>query len=92
MILALSLHEFLLFGIKPEELREALNQLEWIDNVKELPVWSLDGEYNILTADLLVSPSLSLPELESLKEEARQAMSKLKVHHCTFEFSVPNGH
>ncbi|WP_038032584.1 cation diffusion facilitator family transporter [Thermonema rossianum] len=54
-------------------------------NLHDLHIWSLDGQYHILTVHLVVIPGLSRERLCTLKQELRHRLDHLGIAHATFE-------
>lgn len=57
-----------------------------IEDVHDIHIWSMDGEYNIMTAHLVVKHKEKLLELEPLKKKIREDLEELHVEHATLEF------
>lgn len=65
--------------------QKTLLEIENVKDIHDLHVWTLDGDRNILTVHIVVSPSLPLSEMKDIKSKARAAMEDLDISHCTFE-------
>ncbi|MFC5272142.1 cation diffusion facilitator family transporter [Adhaeribacter terreus] len=72
-------------GLEEEELRTALTTVPGIAAINDLHVWSLDGEYNVLTLHLTPDKDYTLAQTEILKEAVRSMLSKRNIHHITIE-------
>ena len=56
--------------------------------VHDIHIWSMDGEYNIMTAHIVLTGTHSLQSLEPLKKDIREALKEVHVEHATLEFEV----
>lgn len=65
--------------------QNTLYEIEHVKDIHDLHVWTLDGDKNILTVHIVVSPSLTLSEMKDIKAKARKKMEALNINHCTFE-------
>lgn len=60
--------------------------LPQIDSAHDLHIWSMDGNYNVLTAHLVIDNNLNLLELKDLKTQIKRTLKGLNIHHATIEF------
>ena len=60
--------------------------IDQVKDVHDCHTWSMDGEYNILSIHLVLEEDLSLSELESIKKETKERVSRLGINHTTIEF------
>lgn len=74
---------------KPEYFRALLLREDVVKAVHDLHVWTLDGQYHVLTAHLLVDPNHSLQTLASAKSRMKEALQQAGVPHSTLEFDTP---
>jgi cobalt-zinc-cadmium efflux system protein len=49
-------------------------------------LWSLDGEYTVFTAHIVVDENLSLVELEGVKKSIHETLNSMGIDHSTVEF------
>ncbi len=75
-------------GIVIEEIRAQIASLPGIRKIEDLHVWSLDGEYNIVSLHLRVNQELKLSELTELKRLIREVLQHESIEHVTIEFST----
>jgi cobalt-zinc-cadmium efflux system protein len=54
--------------------------------IADYHIWSMDGEYNVFTLHILVSPDISAARQGEIKIEIRECLSDERVHHLTVEF------
>jgi cobalt-zinc-cadmium efflux system protein len=72
--------------IKREDVINNLMAVERVVDVHDLHIWSLDEEYNVLTAHVVVEDLTPMNELARLKEEIRSVLKNDKIQHATIEF------
>ena len=76
--------------INIDEIEKTVMALMNVKNVHDLHVWSVDGEYNVLTIHVVLTKPLYMAELHSLKKEIRRRLFSLNVQHSTIEFETPD--
>lgn len=59
-----------------------------ITAVHDIHIWSMDGEYNVMTAHLELKEVRALNELEPLKKRIRANLRDLHIEHATLEFET----
>ncbi len=65
-----------------------LNSLEEVNEAHDLHIWSMDGEYNVLTTHLVLEQNLPVAELQTLKKKIRAGLHDLGIEHTTLEFEL----
>ncbi len=73
-----------------DEVEKSIVALSEVGSVHDLHVWSVDGEYNVLTIHVVLNEELTNSELQNLKVEIRQKLHALNVQHATIEFELSN--
>ena len=73
-------------GVDVREIASHLGALESVVGVHDLHAWSLDGEYTILSAHVVVDKEVDWSEFEALKSRLRAEARKHGINHTTFEF------
>ncbi len=73
-----------------EEIREKLSSFDSITDVHDCHIWSMDGEYNILTIHLRLDNNYKLSDQRDLKEKVRSELKNESIHHITIEFEEQN--
>lgn len=58
---------------------------EFVQGVHDLHIWSLDGEYNVMSVNISVNEGLSIQEILTLKEKLKHDLEEYNVHHSTIE-------
>ncbi|HSI89479.1 MAG TPA: cation diffusion facilitator family transporter, partial [Adhaeribacter sp.] len=72
-------------GLNEKEIEDQIAALPGIAAINDLHVWSLDGEYNILTVNILPDKNYTLAETESIKAAVRSLLAQKQIHHITIE-------
>lgn len=55
-------------------------------SVHDLHVWSLDGEYNIMSVNIKMFDSVPLSDAVKLKDDLKKELTAYNIHHATIEF------
>ena len=72
--------------IDMDEIKEQLQQIKGIENIHDLHVWSVDGNYNVLTVHVVMNKSLQTAEIAELKSKIRNSLKIKGIQHATIEF------
>jgi cobalt-zinc-cadmium efflux system protein len=72
-----------------ERIKEIIHSLDGVDFIHDIHVWTLDGEFNIMTAHILLKPGVPLEALQGIKEEIRERMDGFNIPHITIELDRP---
>ena len=67
-------------------IKNYLSNLSEIDNYHDFHVWSMDGEYNILTVHLVLNENLSMDRINELKLAVKDNLIIQGIDHATIEF------
>jgi cobalt-zinc-cadmium efflux system protein len=70
------------------DISEQLQQFKGIEDIHDLHVWSVDGNYNILTVHIVMNKSLEMAEITKLKELIRNSLKQKGIQHATIEFET----
>jgi cobalt-zinc-cadmium efflux system protein len=73
-----------------KDIVNALTELEGVCDVHDLRAWTMDGEFNVLTAHLVLDTIDYSVDLVMLKQEAKRILSERGIHHSTLEFETRN--
>ena len=72
--------------IDEKQIIESLKEFKEVIDFHDLHMWSMDGEYNILTVHVVVDNSIqSLTETDALKLKIKEKLSHMKINHPTIE-------
>ncbi len=75
-------------NIDEQKIRVYLQGIPEIESLHNLHIWSMDGEYNILTVHIVLKENKSVNELVALKKEIRHELLHQNIHQVTIEFEV----
>ncbi|MCB0493248.1 MAG: cation transporter [Cyclobacteriaceae bacterium] len=75
-----------------ESIREKLRSIQAITNVHDCHVWSMDGNYNVLTVHLVLDKDYPLSEQVALKQQVKQILKGESINHITIEFENQDEH
>ena len=76
--------------INSEEIENLLKEIETIENIHDLHLWTIDGTYNVLTIHVVLKSAQSMEQLSQLKNQIRTILHEKKVEHITIEFETLN--
>ena len=65
-----------------------LKELEAVNSIHHLHLWSLDGEHHVLTAHLVLQDALSLEQQAELKQSIAERLGKFELEHTTIELEL----
>ena len=73
-----------------DEVEKVVLTIDSVQSIHDLHIWSVDGEYNVLTIHVVLSAALPMDKLHELKTDIREKLLSLGVQHSTIEFEVAN--
>lgn len=76
--------------IEQENIINKIKEIEYINNIHDLHIWSLDEGYNVLTVHVTLKATLHMEKLVDLKEKIRSVLKEAAIHHATIEFEMPD--
>ena len=93
--------QFVPDDMDPAEIAERLASVDSVADVHDLHIWSLDGEFTVLSAHIVIDlpvgegslshPAVNWDQLSALKTRIRAEAEKLGINHSTFEFETGDG-
>ncbi|RME89534.1 MAG: cation transporter [Candidatus Hydrogenedentota bacterium] len=72
-------------NVKLEDLEKEMISTSYVKSVHDMHVWSLDGEYHILTAHVVIDPNISLQNALETKCSIKQKIHEAGIDHATIE-------
>lgn len=75
-------------NINTEEIEQILKNIPGIESVHDLHLWTMDGEYNIMTIHVVYAQDTGNFTPAELKKEIREKLSHHNVHHITIEIEL----
>lgn len=64
---------------------EFLQKNKLIDKAYDIHIWSLDGDFNIMTVNIKVDPKLGMATILELKQELHEQLKEYNIDHATIE-------
>lgn len=62
--------------------------IDGVKSIHDLHMWSLDGEYNVLTLHVVVADNCTQEQLIRIKNAVRSMLEMHQVHHATIELEA----
>jgi len=63
-----------------------IQEFDGVSDVHDLHIWSVDGNYNVLTVHVVVNAGFSMTTISELKEKIRFSLERKGIQHVTIEF------
>lgn len=76
-------------GINLEEVVALIEADTKVIKVTDIHIWSTDGEYNVMTANLDIK-EIPTQAINALQEDIKIHLRKKDIHHATLEFKIIN--
>ena len=74
-------------NINESEIKENILSVKGISSVHDLHLWTIDGQYNIMTVHVVVEPET---DISSLKKTLKKILKDIGIHHPTIEMEKEN--
>lgn len=71
-----------------DEIKEELLSFEEISEIHDLHLWSIDGNYHVVTTHVVIKEALAMEQLAALKTKIRLKLEELNIQHATIEFET----
>ncbi len=75
-------------NVNIEAIRQEVLQLDEIADVHDMHVWTLNGNYHVLSAHLVLHQSRPVDELATVRGRVNQLLKQHKIDHITVQFEV----
>ena len=75
-------------NIDTEAISQEICRLDSISDVHDLHVWTLDGNYHILTAHLVLYSNRSVDELTAVRTDVHHLLRQHHIEHITRQFEI----
>lgn len=63
-----------------------ITDMEEVHSVHDCHVWTMDGEYNVFTAHVVLFSNYDINSVEPIKSAIKARLSDMYIHHITIEF------
>src|SRR5262245_20630822 len=74
--------------VSEEQVRQQLMKLPEVDDTHDLHIWTLDGQYNVLTTHVVLKQPISPEGQEDLKAKIKNGLKEINIQHATIEFEL----
>ena len=76
--------------VSSDEVKTQVLEFEEVKSIHDYHLWSMDGEYNVLTMHLIVDDTLSWEKGKNLKRSVRELLhNNFHLEHITLELEIP---
>jgi cobalt-zinc-cadmium efflux system protein len=72
--------------IEIQEVKDRLSEMEEIKEVHDVHLWSLDGNYTLFSAHIVLTRDTDLSEQEEIKRRIKDVLKSMQIQHATLEF------
>jgi cobalt-zinc-cadmium efflux system protein len=69
-----------------DEISANLSEIPKIESIHDVHIWSMDGDYNVFSAHLVINDDMGAKEIIEIKKLARKIFYKFNISHDTLEF------
>ncbi|NLR90621.1 cation diffusion facilitator family transporter [Flammeovirga agarivorans] len=71
--------------VNQEEIINELKEINHVTGAHDLHIWSLDGEFNVMSLHLTVDKNVDMKEASLIKQKVREIIDKDHIKHITIE-------
>lgn len=75
-------------NMSEEKIKETIASFPEVKGLHDIHVWSMDGNYNIVTLHVVVSNTLTVDQREALKTRIKETLGKMSLQHTTVELET----
>jgi cobalt-zinc-cadmium efflux system protein len=72
------------------KIRKLLSNIKEIKEIHDIHIWSIDGNYNVLSIHVTVKEGTSVNDYNNIKQNVRAALVNENIHHATIEICGEN--
>jgi cobalt-zinc-cadmium efflux system protein len=88
--------KIVLQGVPPhlneQSIKNKLVNIPEIKDVHDIHIWSIDGQYHIMTVHVILVDNVTIDRTESIKKKIREELSTMSIRHITIEFELYDSH
>ncbi len=74
------------YDIDTDEICNTLKNIDGVSDVHDLHIWSVDGEYNVLTVHIVLNDDTKSDIMVQIKHSVRASLKEKGIEHATIEF------
>jgi cobalt-zinc-cadmium efflux system protein len=78
--------------VSEDQVRELIKKNPAIADMHDFHIWTMDGDYHVLSMHIVVTHMMNLKEAGLLKEKIKQDLQQLNVSHATIEVEYDPEH
>jgi cobalt-zinc-cadmium efflux system protein len=75
--------------IDPQKIEASILAYDEVSEVHDCHIWTMDGNYHILSIHVITKNAMSMTEIASLKTTIKEKLKQLNINHVTLEFELP---
>ena len=75
-------------NVDVETIKKEILNIEGIIDIHHIHIWTIEGNYNYLTAHIYIDKNFNNEEIEKLKEQIKHKLNHLNINHSTLEFEI----
>lgn len=73
-----------------DALESKITSLDNVKSLHDIHLWTLDGEENVITLHVVVTPNTPVERVQKLKNSIRTLCNDADIHHATIEIEAEN--
>ncbi len=73
-------------NVNYSNVEEFISSFVDVSSVHDLHIWSLDGDYNVMTVNIKMNDSTTIDEALTFKNKLKEELLAHNIHHATIEF------
>jgi len=77
-------------GMEMKEIEDAIHQIDGVQKIHDVRVWSLDGGTHIASMHVVVEKDVTLEKASAIKEKVREMLLDHHIEHTTVEIEHPD--
>ena len=74
--------------IDSDKVSQLLLSIENVEGIHDLHIWSIDGNYNILTVHVVLKQPVTIEKTVEIKNKIRKELLQEGIEHATIEFET----
>jgi len=75
-------------GLDMQEVKRQLQQVDHVNSIHHMHVWSLDGEHHVLTAHLVLENITHYDQIDDVRQSAIESVADWDFSHHTFQLEL----
>lgn len=75
-------------GVNLQEVKKELQQVQHVNSVHHMHVWSLDGQHHVLTAHLVLEGISRYEQIDEVRQQAVRAVEEWEFSHHTLQLEL----